>query len=91
MLKYKNFGRKSLREIAEILEGMGLHFGTDITPYLVPETAEENKGAPATPAAGRRPRCGAGSGSTPAAGKPQARPTPGPDSSAWSPDETPAG
>ena len=29
MLKYKNFGRKSLREIAEILEGMGLHFGMD--------------------------------------------------------------
>jgi DNA-directed RNA polymerase subunit alpha len=51
MLKYKNFGRKSLREIAEILEGMGLHFGTDITPYQVPEIAEEGKGAPATPAA----------------------------------------
>ena len=33
MLKYKNFGRKSLREIAEILEGMGLHFGMDIGPY----------------------------------------------------------
>jgi len=34
MLKYKNFGRKSLREIAEILEGMGLHFGMDITTYM---------------------------------------------------------
>ena len=33
MLKYKNFGRKSLREISEILEGMGLQFGMDITPY----------------------------------------------------------
>jgi len=34
MLKYKNFGRKSLREISEILEGMGLQFGSDITPYM---------------------------------------------------------
>jgi DNA-directed RNA polymerase subunit alpha len=34
MLKYKNFGRKSLREISEILDGMGLHFGMDITPYM---------------------------------------------------------
>jgi DNA-directed RNA polymerase subunit alpha len=34
MLKYKNFGRKSLREISEILEGMGLHFGMDITTYM---------------------------------------------------------
>lgn len=34
MLKYKNFGRKSLREISEILEGMGLHFGMDITAYM---------------------------------------------------------
>jgi DNA-directed RNA polymerase subunit alpha len=33
MLKYKNFGRKSLREITEILEGMNLHFGMDVTPY----------------------------------------------------------
>jgi DNA-directed RNA polymerase subunit alpha len=41
MLKYKNFGRKSLREIAEILEGMGLHFGTDITPYMTAESEEK--------------------------------------------------
>ena len=34
MLKYKNFGRKSLREISEILEGMGLHFGMDVTAYM---------------------------------------------------------
>ena len=34
MLKYKNFGRKSLREITEILEGMNLHFGMDVTPYM---------------------------------------------------------
>ena len=47
MLKYKNFGRKSLREIAEILEGKGLHFGMDVQSYMVedetvvPTTAEE--------------------------------------------------
>lgn len=34
MLKYKNFGRKSLREISEILEGMGLQFGMEVTPYM---------------------------------------------------------
>lgn len=39
MLKYKNFGRKSLREIAEILEGMGLHFGMDVGPYMTAEAA----------------------------------------------------
>jgi DNA-directed RNA polymerase alpha subunit len=27
MLKFRNFGRKSLNEIAEILEGMNLSFG----------------------------------------------------------------
>jgi len=37
MLKYKNFGRKSLREIAEILEGMNLHFGMDVQPYMLEE------------------------------------------------------
>jgi DNA-directed RNA polymerase subunit alpha len=30
MLKYRNFGRKSLKEIADILDGMGLHLGMDI-------------------------------------------------------------
>jgi len=34
MLKYRNFGRKSLKEIQDILSEMGLHFGMDITPYL---------------------------------------------------------
>jgi DNA-directed RNA polymerase subunit alpha len=33
MLKYRNFGRKSLKEIQDILSEMGLHFGMDITPY----------------------------------------------------------
>jgi DNA-directed RNA polymerase subunit alpha len=30
MLKYRNFGKQSLKEIREILEGMGLHFGMDV-------------------------------------------------------------
>jgi len=33
MLKYRNFGRKSLSELADILHEMGLHFGMDITTY----------------------------------------------------------
>ena len=34
MLRFKNFGRKSLMELVEKLSEMGLHFGMDITPYL---------------------------------------------------------
>ncbi len=34
MLKYKNFGRKSLNEIKEILGGMGLSFGMDVDSIL---------------------------------------------------------
>jgi DNA-directed RNA polymerase subunit alpha len=34
MLKYQNFGRKSLSEISEMLEEIGLSFGMDIAPYL---------------------------------------------------------
>ena len=34
MLKYKNFGRKSLTELQEKLGELGLHFGMDITPYM---------------------------------------------------------
>jgi DNA-directed RNA polymerase subunit alpha len=33
MLKYRNFGRKSLNELTSILEELGLSFGMDITPY----------------------------------------------------------
>jgi DNA-directed RNA polymerase subunit alpha len=33
MLKFRNFGRKSLKEIQDILAEMGLHFGMDVTPY----------------------------------------------------------
>lgn len=34
MLKYKNFGKKSLTEITAILAGMGLHFGMDVEARL---------------------------------------------------------
>lgn len=34
MLKYKNFGRKSLTELIEKLDQMGLHFGMDVDKYL---------------------------------------------------------
>jgi DNA-directed RNA polymerase subunit alpha len=34
MLKYRNFGRKSLNEIGSLLESMDLHFGMDVSKYL---------------------------------------------------------
>lgn len=34
MLKYKNFGRKSLVELNEVLTSMGLTFGMDVDAYL---------------------------------------------------------
>lgn len=34
MLKYRNFGRKSLTELNEILTGLGLSFGMDVQSYL---------------------------------------------------------
>ena len=34
MLKFKNFGRKSLVELNEILKTKGLHFGMDVDRYL---------------------------------------------------------
>ncbi|MDZ4803497.1 MAG: DNA-directed RNA polymerase subunit alpha [Candidatus Eisenbacteria bacterium] len=37
MLKYRNFGRKSLKEISDLLTEMGLGFGMDVTPYLGPQ------------------------------------------------------
>ena len=40
MLKYRNFGRKSLKEIADILGGMGLHFGMDVSKYKLGEKIE---------------------------------------------------
>ncbi len=44
MLKQRNFGRKSLKEILEILAGMNLSFGMDVTKWL---------GAPSEPDASR--------------------------------------
>jgi DNA-directed RNA polymerase subunit alpha len=43
MLKYRNFGRKSLREIADVLGEMGLHFGMDVKPYLEPQPEEKQE------------------------------------------------
>ena len=36
MLKYRNFGRKSLNEIGTLLEQMDLSFGMDISKYMEP-------------------------------------------------------
>jgi DNA-directed RNA polymerase subunit alpha len=36
MLKYRNFGRKSLNEIGSLLEQMNLTFGMDISRYMEP-------------------------------------------------------
>ena len=33
MLKYRNFGRKSLSELNDVLTGMGLSFGLDVSQY----------------------------------------------------------
>jgi DNA-directed RNA polymerase subunit alpha len=33
MLKYRNFGRKSLKEIQDVLTEMGLHLGMDLSAY----------------------------------------------------------
>jgi DNA-directed RNA polymerase subunit alpha len=41
MLKYRNFGRKSLNELGEILEELNLSWGMDITPYDNIEIDEE--------------------------------------------------
>jgi len=43
MLKYRNFGRKSLKEIAEILDGMGLHLGMDIEAVLSGQKKDEGE------------------------------------------------
>jgi DNA-directed RNA polymerase subunit alpha len=38
MLKFRNFGRKSLAELSEIVETLGLEFGMDVDKYLKEET-----------------------------------------------------
>ena len=40
MLKTRNFGRKSLNEIKEVLENMGLQFGMEIVQYGFPSREE---------------------------------------------------
>lgn len=44
MLKFRNFGRKSLNEIAEILEGMELGFGMSFDPEIA-DKVRENTGS----------------------------------------------
>ena len=34
MLQYRNFGKKSLKEIEDLIESMGLHFAMDVSKYL---------------------------------------------------------
>jgi DNA-directed RNA polymerase subunit alpha len=43
MLKTKNFGRKSLNEIKEILGEMGLHLGMKLENFSPPEQMPERK------------------------------------------------
>jgi DNA-directed RNA polymerase subunit alpha len=38
MLKFRNFGRKSLSELMEIVETMGLEFGMDVDKYIKEES-----------------------------------------------------
>ncbi len=40
MLKYRNFGRKSLSELQRVLAELGLSFGMDISPYMGGEEEE---------------------------------------------------
>ena len=38
MLKFRNFGRKSLQELNKILVEKGIHFGMDTEKYLKGDT-----------------------------------------------------
>jgi DNA-directed RNA polymerase subunit alpha len=38
MLRFRNFGRKSLAELMEIVENLGLEFGMDVDSYIKEET-----------------------------------------------------
>jgi DNA-directed RNA polymerase subunit alpha len=45
MLQYRNFGKKSLKEIQDLIEGMGLSFGMDVSKYLgVRDLGDEEEG-----------------------------------------------
>ncbi len=39
MLKFRNFGRKSLQELIEVLDDRGLHFGMDVDKYFQEQQA----------------------------------------------------
>ncbi|MBN2104306.1 DNA-directed RNA polymerase subunit alpha [bacterium] len=39
MLKFRNFGRKSLQELSKILEEKGIYFGMDVDKYLKSESS----------------------------------------------------
>ncbi|HOJ17824.1 MAG: DNA-directed RNA polymerase subunit alpha [Ignavibacteriales bacterium] len=41
MLKFRNFGRKSLSELSAIIENLGLEFGMDVDKYLIDETESQ--------------------------------------------------
>jgi len=43
MLKYRNFGRKSLQELVDILSDMGLSFGMDVEALLTPGGASDDE------------------------------------------------
>ncbi|MCD6595285.1 DNA-directed RNA polymerase subunit alpha [bacterium] len=43
MLKFRNFGRKSLQELQTVLSKIGLHFGMDVSEFLSEEELEELK------------------------------------------------
>jgi DNA-directed RNA polymerase subunit alpha len=47
MLKYKNFGKKSLNEINQILATMGLHLGMNLDEKLGKKPAAEASSIPA--------------------------------------------
>ncbi|MFC1572970.1 DNA-directed RNA polymerase subunit alpha [Candidatus Eisenbacteria bacterium] len=44
MLQYRNFGKKSLKEIQDLIESMGLHFGMDVVKYLGVRTVMDEEG-----------------------------------------------
>ncbi len=45
MLQYRNFGKKSLKEISDLLTGMGLSFGMDVSRYLGTSAPSSPEGA----------------------------------------------
>ena len=45
MLKYRNFGKKSLNEIKDKLAGLGLTLGMSFPPELLEPVKEETKPA----------------------------------------------